>query len=278
MKKLWPILVLAIAAASCDKVEKPLKDGYGFVDLPETGKVVLIEEFTGTSCTFCPNGARKIEGYIKAAPNSVVAVAIHASFFATPNTKFPYDFRTDGGEELYNFMKSADPPAGLPGGMFDRYGFPDEVFNNPAKWDAILQERLADTAVISFTGSFEYNQNDSTFLLETDATVLADLGPDPLNIVAYLVEDSIVAPQLDNNVTVKDYVHNHVFRSSFSGMEGDQVSSGGASKDQVFSKNFELSLNKPGLTVERVEKCSAVFFIYNTNTQEVLQAHHAKFK
>lgn len=276
MKKLVILPLIALFFAGCDKVEKPLKDDFGFVELPKGKKTVLIEEFTGTSCTFCPEGARRIEGYIQSAPDNVVTVAIHASGFAIPNSKTPYDFRTDEGKELYDQMASADPSAGLPGGMFDRAGYPGDVFSNPADWDKVLQQQLDLEATFSMSGSLEYNSADSTFNLEAGAIALDNLVQTNLYMVAYLIEDSIVAPQLDNGAYVNNYVHNHVFRASFSGMEGVAVTSGEISKDQIFNKQFTMQRTTTNGNAWRVEKCSAVVFVYDRNTQEVFEAHYVK--
>lgn len=269
MKRIILPALLSAILLGCDKVDEPLKDGYGFVDLPKTNKTVLIEEFTGTNCTFCPDGARKIEGYLKSSPENVVAVAMHASGFAIPNSKHPYDFRTDEAQDLYEFMGSG----GLPGGMFDRAGYPNDVFKNPAKWDKLIQERLALEADISISGTFEFDTLANAFKLKTGVLALNDLSSDPLNLTAYLVEDSIIAPQLDNNVTIPDYVHNHVFRSSFAGMSGEQITTGSLTKDQILTKNYTLPVDPEW----KVKNCSAVIFVYNPTTQEVLQAHHASF-
>ncbi len=278
MKKIIFLPLVALIALGCDKVQKPLSDEYGFIELPTGNKTVLIEEFTGTSCTFCPAGARKIEGYIQSAPDNVVTVAIHASGFAIPNSKTPYDFRTDEAKDLYDQMASADPSAGLPGGMFDRAGFPGDVFSNPADWDKALQAQLALEADFAMSGSLEYNSTHSTFKLDAGVIALGNVAALDLYIVAYLVEDSIVAPQLDNGAYIDEYVHNHVFRKSFAGMEGEQISSGAISKDQIFNKKYTLKRTATNGNEWRVQKCSAVVFVYNRNTQEVLQAHYVKLK
>ncbi len=278
MKKLIFLPIIAVLFISCDKVIKPLSDEYGFVELPKGNKTVLIEEFTGTSCTFCPEGARRIEGYLQSAPDNVVAVAIHASGFAIPNSKTPYDFRTDEAKSLYDQMASADPSAGLPGGMFDRAGYPGDVFSNPADWDKALQAQLALEADFAMSGSLDYNSTDSTFKLDAGVIALGNVPALDLYMVAYLVEDSIVAPQLDNGAYIDEYVHNHVFRKSFAGMAGEQISSGAISKDQIFSKKYTLKRTATNGNEWRVNKCAAVVFVYNRNTQEVLQAHYVKLK
>ncbi len=266
------VIAMGLTLSCCDEIKDPLKDEYGFIDLPETNKTVLIEEFTGTSCTFCPNGARKIQGYIDANPENVVTVAMHASGFAIPNPSTPYDFRSDDGEELYTFMGSG----GLPGGMFDRGGYPNDVFKNPADWDGLLIARLAEPASFSLQSELEIDTANKTFNLNTQVFGIQSLtDSDPIHLVAYLVEDSIVAPQLDNGVIVDDYVHNHVFRKSFTGVQGNMISANGFEESQRVTRNLNISVTDSTWNVWNTSKISAVVFVLNASTQEVYQAQHA---
>lgn len=267
MKRIILLSAIALSLTACDKIDEPLKDGFGFIELPETNKTLLIEEFTGVQCTFCPDGARKIKGYIQAAPENVLTVAIHASAFATP---YPGEtsLSTAEGEDFYKFMGSG----GLPGGLFDRADFPNEVFKNPALWDGLLQDRLALPAEFNITGELKYDANDSTFTLRTSVLGLADLDGEAINLTTYLLEDSILTTQLDKGVNVLNYVQEHVFRSSFAGMSGEQISTGVVAKDQIFTKTYSLKVDPSKF---RIEKCSAVMFVYTPANQEILQAGHA---
>ncbi|HAW06108.1 MAG TPA: hypothetical protein DCW83_15615, partial [Saprospirales bacterium] len=73
-------LVCLYMLSACE--EKPLVIP-DFVP-PTSGKVVLIEEFTGASCTGCPAGAAKVEELLNLLPNNVAAVAIHGAFLSEP--------------------------------------------------------------------------------------------------------------------------------------------------------------------------------------------------
>ncbi len=52
--------------------------------VPSGNRVVLLEEFTGKGCTNCPKGSRELENLLTQFPNNLVAVSLHAGFFANP--------------------------------------------------------------------------------------------------------------------------------------------------------------------------------------------------
>lgn len=268
MKYLAFLAFLAIGIQSCDVIDEPLKDPpYGFVPLPSSNKVVLIEEFTGVLCTFCPNGARKIQGYLDASPDNIVTVALHASSFAIPAPGDSTDLRTDEADDLWTFFGQE----GLPGGMFDRAGYPDNTFRGLAEWDQLLIDQLEKESLFSLTSDVEYRAADSTFNLKADVLAIEEIVGDPINLVAYLVEDSILTKQLDNGVFIDNYVQNHVFRTSFDGMTGEQITTGSMAQNQLITRNYSLKADPEW----KLDKCSVVWFIYRPSTQEVLQAAHA---
>ena len=63
--------------------------------LPENKNVVL-EEFTGIYCTFCPDGHVQAQAIYNQNPNDVVLINIHTGGYASPNAGDP-DFQTQFG-------------------------------------------------------------------------------------------------------------------------------------------------------------------------------------
>tara|TARA_R110002124_G_scaffold131910_1_gene294320 strand:- start:49825 stop:50127 length:303 start_codon:yes stop_codon:yes gene_type:complete len=67
---------------------------------PENRKVVL-EEFTGIHCGFCPDGHAIANALQNANPGNVFLINIHQGGFATPGPNEP-DFRTQWGDAIAN--------------------------------------------------------------------------------------------------------------------------------------------------------------------------------
>ena len=55
-----------------------------FVSTIAENKNVVLEEFTGISCTYCPDGHRIAKDIFNQNPNDVVLINIHTGSFATP--------------------------------------------------------------------------------------------------------------------------------------------------------------------------------------------------
>ena len=135
-------LVCLYMLSACE--EKPLVIP-DFVP-PTSGKVVLIEEFTGASCTVCPQGAAKVEELLNLLPNNVAAVAIHGVFLSEPiANKSKYDFRNEDAavlEQEPSFALQSKPAA-----MIDRSevvpGQPI-IKDSPPSWGTFVEELLKE--------------------------------------------------------------------------------------------------------------------------------------
>lgn len=58
-----------------------------FVSTTPENKNVVLEEFTGIHCGYCPNGHVVAQGISDNNPGDVVLVNIHVGSYAAPNTK-----------------------------------------------------------------------------------------------------------------------------------------------------------------------------------------------
>gem|GEM_PF-2791225 len=84
---------------------------------PENKNVVL-EEFTGIHCVFCPDGHAIAQSIYDAHPDDVLLVYIHQGSFATPSGSEP-DFRTQWG----NAIAGQSGLTGYPAGTVNRHLF-----------------------------------------------------------------------------------------------------------------------------------------------------------
>ena len=83
---------------------------------PENKNVVL-EEFTGISCPYCPDGHAIAEGIKNNNPGDVMLINIHTGGYATPQGPGT-DFRTNYGSAFGNKCKVS----GYPTGSINRVG------------------------------------------------------------------------------------------------------------------------------------------------------------
>lgn len=83
---------------------------------PENAKVIL-EEFTGIYCTYCPEGHAIAEAIQDQNPDDVFIINIHAGSFAAPLPGDP-DFRTPWGTALVQQSELIGYPAGTVNRLF----------------------------------------------------------------------------------------------------------------------------------------------------------------
>ena len=88
--------------------------------LPHDRNIVL-EEFTGIRCGFCPDGHRIAHEIDSANPGRVTVIGIHTGSYAVPSTSSQPDFQTQWGSSISGMSSLT----GYPSGMINRLAFPD---------------------------------------------------------------------------------------------------------------------------------------------------------
>ena len=279
MKKYLFITSLIILSNSCDIVEGPyITDSNSYVN-PE--KNVLIEDFTGHLCSNCHQAAREISAIHDVYGDQIIALAIHTSTsFARPylasQTGFQYDFRTTWGEAWDNtFGASA---IGLPRGMVNRIGGQSPTLSKD-EWAEVVADELKKE--IDFKIEISSDASSITMTVESQKN-----SSGTYNYVICLAESNIINWQKDGSLNVEDYEHNHVLRCV---LADDNLSSSSTfSSGQFIEKTIEYNLTDlqqfnidySSQTAEagngnagnwNPENISIIAFIYNTNTNEILQ-------
>lgn len=254
MKKF--IFILAIAAfglASCDKVENPYPpnndpddiyvfypDGDSahyaaniwptFVTNTNADRNVLIEDFTGHQCIFCPAAAAAALQLEEDNPGRVFVSTIHTgasgqmeAFQEITLPTFAIDFTNAEGFAIgkkFGFDWPGSPFQGNPFGSVSRKdhgnGYP---VLNAGSWTSSTDAMIAaNDHKVNIQAVSNYYPSTSGFFLHTEIDVVdAGLSTDDLKIVVHLLEDSLVAPQKYPTSTDYNYVHRDIFRGSLDG-------------------------------------------------------------
>lgn len=113
----------------------------------------------------------------------------------------------------------------------------------------------------------EADEASRTVCLTAKFKAVADVSGRDLYWSAYLVENGIVAPQLDGGSKRDDYVHNRVLRTTFNSAFGTPIPDFSGAIDEVACDSRQLVLDQEW----EWENCQIVLFVYDANTYEVLQ-------
>ena len=122
------IFLVFLISSSCEDTEI----NRNFSSVPSVfTKKVLIEEFTGSWCGYCPSGAEILEDLVDSL--NVIGVAIHSGDYMTIE---------HGG-----FLEESYPSSGYPSGMVDRISYEDIVGLNRAWWSGFANQQLQNNAM-----------------------------------------------------------------------------------------------------------------------------------
>lgn len=230
-------LVCLYMLSACE--EKPLVIP-DFVP-PTSGKVVLIEEFTGASCTGCPQGAAKVEELLNLLPNNVAAVAIHGVFLSEPiANKSKYDFRNEDAavlEQEPSFALQSKPAA-----MIDRSEvFPGQpiIKDSPPSWGTFVEELLKEDQELEL--SIDAIVDNGVLEVTVFGTALVGL-PGNYNLGVYVTQSHIIDYQKTTGSTIPDFEFNHFLRKSLTNVPYGNVIDSDLLIGDSFERNFTFTL------------------------------------
>ena len=248
------LLLTALLFVACDEV--PNNERLTYVEPPEVGRAVLIEDFTGQYCVNCPRATEEIERLVEQYGDSVViAVAIHSGPFSKQNG-VPSPLYTEVGDMYFSHWGLSGQPIGLV----------DRLFNSTplsfTEWSAGVYYELTESPIskppVSFFTSTVYDQGSRQASIDVQ-TIGLDSARVSGKLQVWLVEDSIDSFQLmPKNITDEHYNHMHVFRASVNDTWGDDVS---VAHGEVARNCYSFTIDPAWIPAH----CSFVVFLYDEN-------------
>ncbi len=254
-----------IACLSCDDDDQMMFD-------PQDRRV-LVEEFTGVRCINCPAGSTEIENLLSQQGDRLIAVSIHAEFFAEPYAENQYDFRSDEGENLINFLGL---PEAYPSAVIDRKIYPGEAdlqLVGLASWAGRIGTQVLETAKVSMELTNSYNPANRGLTVNVVGQAFESIDEE-VRLTVMISESGIVdaqltpesSPDLDLN-----YVHKHVFRTTITPFDGDVLASSMFTGD-TFNKEYTFTMPQNW----DASNCEVIAFTHLAgDSKEVLQAVEA---
>ena len=113
MQKKFTIIVLLVFGLALNMFAQTI------VGTDPENKNVVLEEFTGIHCVYCPDGHAIAQAIYDAHPDDVVLINIHTGGYASPSSGEP-DFRTPWGDAI----AAQSGLTGYPAGTVNRHLFP----------------------------------------------------------------------------------------------------------------------------------------------------------
>ena len=237
--------------AACDEVA--VEDRLQYVEPPEVGRAVLIEDYTGQYCVNCPRATEEIERLVEQYGDSVViAVAIHSGPFSKQKSGELSPLYTEVGDSYFSHWGLSGQPVGL----VDRLYGPVPL--SYTDWGAGVNYEIAFKAPVAFMTTTALDTEEHSASVEVQ-TIGLDSARVSGKLQVWLIEDSIDSFQYMPDGSITDhYNHMHVFRASINDPWGDDVA---VSHGEVAVKNFEFTLDPAWVP----EHCAIVTFLYDNN-------------
>ena len=290
------VIGFALLISSCDFVSIPAQGTVG--PTGPTGVVdstvhrkVLLEDYTGHKCTACPAAAITANSIVLANPEKVIVIGVHAGFFAnamTTGTQYLTDFKTAAGTAYDTYFGIS--AVANPNGLINRKDYTSSTTNHiksPGTWATEVAIELAKPPLAKLEIVNSYNSGTRVLTCNVNSTFLQDtLTGGPYKLIVSVLQDSIIADQLDAGVYVPAYVHRHVLRDNINGTWGDNlVNAGSIITNSVINKNYNYTFpttypaaGGASSTSCDVNHCYIVAYIYNDVTKEVIQVEEKKIQ
>lgn len=264
----------AIFSVGCDKIEGPylqISDNESVdVEFPELNtsnvyRKILMEEYTAHRCSNCPAAHQLLDNLHDLYGDTLAIVGIHATELAATNIEYPYDFRTEAGNELAKDFSISTIPAAVINRENHAGGYGrDEWINKLAEVDR--GNVYAAIQVIN------QPKSNGVVKVNTKVTMLKEY-PHPVFLSIFICENGIVKPQLRGLECIPDYTHNHVLRAGANGTYGIPLTTSG-----ILEKGESYLYAKSVKTADTdwdLANCTAVVFLHDRVNGEVLQVETA---
>lgn len=200
-------------------------------------KRMLIEDYTGTWCGWCPRVAHAIE-LVHNQTEDAVAIAIHGPGTNPNDTGYdPYTFDTKA------FEQEAGLAPGYPKGYLNRniqWNFPEPDNVNQA---IALTQGENPKLGVAMTSAIA----DGNITMDVNVMFGKDFSNN-LRLVVYVLENGLIYEQ--HNYTsyyggediIEHFEHNHVLRATLTTMTGDAISTDQTKIGGIYTKTFNVAV------------------------------------
>lgn len=235
-----------------------------FVSTEPSNKNVIIEEYTGINCGYCPSGHQIANGIVEDNPGRVWAINIHQGSFAA-NT-----YTTQWGNALANQTGLT----GYPSGTVNRHVFSgSNTALSRGDWAQATSMMLQQSSPVNVAarGTLDFNTRVLTLEVEAYYTASSAVSTNKLNVA--VLQNNILGPQSGGSsnpaqMEGAQYRHMHMLRDLVTGQWGESIdtTSQGTFVSRTYTYTVPASISNEEMVLEDLE---VIVFIAEGN-QEIL--------
>jgi len=229
---------------------------------------VLIEDYTGTWCGYCPRISHAIE-LVEQQTTDAYVVAIHRGSTDPGN----------GYHDPFNFS------AGVLEDLIGLQGYPTGMLNRTTEWNHPEPSNISQVLDLT-TGQSDVglalnpSLNGNTMDIDVSVKFGGEFFASSAKLVVYVLEDNLYFNQTNytsyygGSSVLTNFEHNHVLRASLTNLLGDQIPSSEITADNVYEVNFNLAVPS---NVTNTQKMSVVAVVINGSTNAAMNVRGADF-
>lgn len=264
MRKSLLLTIVALVASMA-----AFAQGEQFVSTTPSNKNVVIEEYTGINCGYCPDG-HKIANQVAAAhPGRVFILNIHQGNYAAST------YTTQFGNALANQIGLSGYPAGTVNRhLFSQYSDVLDVYRSywPTCANAILGQ--SSPVNIAARGTLDWTTRELNITVQLYYTSDEANATNKLNVA--ILQDNVLGSQSGASLNPdqqvgSQYRHMHMLRHLITGQWGEAVSptTTGSFIEKTYTYTIPASLGSPNAIAAKLEDLHFVAFVAQGN-QEIL--------
>lgn len=210
-----------------------------FDDVPQINfrKRMLVEDYTGTWCGYCPRVAWGIE-LLHEQTEDAVAVAIHRPSSTVSSAVY----------DPYNFPEAAELEATL-----NAAGYPKGFLNRTERWANPEPDNIAQAIALTQGTNPKMGLAMTSTIANGNITMDVNVmfGKDfsnNLKLVVYVLENGLIYDQHNYTSYYNDedilagYTHNHVLRACLTPILGEAISNTQTKTGETYKRAFNVSV------------------------------------
>jgi hypothetical protein len=244
---------------------------------PQTRNIIL-EEYTGINCGYCPDGHKRGDELHAQYPDKVWQINIHAGSFSAGT------YNTPEGTALNTAFGVSSYPAGVVSRELVNDNGSYKYAISRAYWTNVASQLMARNAYVNVAAKTTINKSTRKLTCKvqayfTDSSTVG-AGKNFINIV--LLQDNIwgsqnggsaLYPAMYDAGTGK-YKHNHMLRTFITGVSGEAIPTN--TKGTLYSKTFTYTIPE-SISAESVvlDDVTVLVFVSQNDPTKAMQVQQA---
>lgn len=266
MKKILSLAVLAVLT-----VFPALAQNEQFVSTEVSNKNVVLEEYTGINCGYCPDGHKRANQLAAANPGRVFVINIHAGGYAA-NT-----YTTQHG----NTLQTTFGANSFPTGTVNRHTFTGYSNGNflmsRGDWASAANTIMNQTSPVNIAarGTLDWSTRELNITVQLYYTADEANATNKLNVA--ILQDNVIGSQSGASLNPdqqvgSQYRHMHMFRGFiYNNAWGEDITTTtqGSFVEKTYTYTIPASLGSPTAIAAKLEDLHFVAFVAQ-GQQEIL--------